>query len=100
MTKFSYKLYRQGIDVLLAISDADIVGKTFEEGDIKVTVHEDFYSDKVCGEDKVLELVKSSTIVNAIGEQIVGLLVNERFIDNSHVLIISGIPHAQIITIQ
>lgn len=98
--KFSYKLYRQGTDVLLAISDSAIVGKTFEEGDIAITVTEDFYADKGCDDDTAVDLVKSSTIVNAVGEDIVSLLLREKFIDKSHVLVISGVPHAQIIAVQ
>jgi hypothetical protein len=97
--KFSYRLYREGGDVLLAISDSSIIGKTFEEGDVTITVGE-FYQDKTCDSSGAVDLVKSSTIVNAIGKDIVSLLIAEKYIDKDSVLIVSGVPHAQIITVQ
>ncbi len=100
MTKFSYKLHRQGTDVLLAISDSAIVGKTFEDGEISVTISEDFYADSRCDDKKAIDLVKSSTIVNAIGNQIVNLLIREKFIDKTNILVISGVPHAQIVAMN
>lgn len=98
--QFSYRLYKQGSDVLLAISDSALVGEAFEEGEITLTVSKDFYAGESCNDDKAVELVKSSTIVNAVGQQIVDLLVREKFIDRASVLIVSGVPHAQIIAMN
>ena len=100
MTEFSYRLYKQGSEVLLAISDAEILGKIFSEGEIELSVSEDFYAGKTCSSKQAIDLIKSSTIVNAVGERIVDLLVSEEFIDKNRILSVSGVPHAQIIKLQ
>ena len=97
---FSYKIFRQNDDILLAISDSDIIGKTFKEDEVEIKVTEDFYSDKLCNDTEAKDLIKNSTIINAIGENIINLLLKENMIDEEKILRISGVPHAQIIAIK
>ena len=100
MPDFSYRLYRQDSDVLLAISDSDIVGETFSEGDLEISVHKEFYHEHACDSSKALDLVKSSTIINAVGKKIISMLIEGKFVEDSNILIISGVPHAQIVVVQ
>ncbi|MBI5072837.1 DUF424 family protein, partial [Candidatus Woesearchaeota archaeon] len=62
--KFSYKIFEQGSDKLLAIADSDLLDKTFSK-EIELTISKSFYHDDFCDEAKVLELVDDATIVNA-----------------------------------
>jgi hypothetical protein len=97
---FSYKIFKQGDDILLAISDSNIIGKTLREKELEIRINEDFYSEKICNDKEASVLIKNATIVNAIGEDIINLLLNEKFIEKENILKIGGVPHAQIITIK
>ncbi len=98
--EFSYRIFREGTNVLLAVSDLSIIGKTFEEGDLQIEVSEEFYHGKECSKGTVLKLIKDATIVNAVGNRIIELMVKEKIVDKDIILIINGVPHAQIIKIK
>ncbi len=98
--KFDYKLYIMQGEKMLAISDSSIIGKTFRGDEIEINISKDFYSEKKCSEKEALSLIRKSTIVNAIGKEIVSLLVKENLVDGDNVLYIEGIPHAQIVVIK
>ena len=98
---FSYKVFRQGEDVLLAVSDSDLLGKTLNENDLAVRVDEGFYSEKSSdNEEEIAELMANATIVNAIGEKTISLMIKRKFIDQENILRIEGVPHAQVIKLR
>ena len=97
---FSYKIFRQGNDILLAISDPDIIGKKLQKDDIEIEVSEAFYSGESCDEAAAIELIQKATIVNAIGKDVIDLMLKNRFIEKDKIMEIEGVPHAQIITIR
>lgn len=83
--------------MLLAICDADLLGKTFREGDIVLAVREEFYKGLKVDTDEAVNLISQSTIVNMVGENIVGRAIERGFVHPQAVLKVSGIPHAQIV---
>lgn len=97
--KFSYRLHKSGSENILAIADADIVGKKFEEGNFIIEVAEDFYSGRVCTEKDVPSLVESASIINAVGKEAVGMLISSGMVDKNMVLDIGGIFHAQVVKV-
>ncbi len=100
MPKFAYKIFNNGSDTLLAVSDADIVGRKLVSEGMEVTVSDDFYSGSQCDENRILELVQNASIVNAIGREIIDLLVKNGFVSRENILLIGEVPHAQIISIK
>ena len=98
--KFSYKVFRTGNDVLLAIADAAIIGKTYSEGELQLEVKKEFYSEKNCGESKVSGLIKDATVINAVGKDIIAVLIKNKTVEEDHILYIKGMPHAQIIALR
>lgn len=97
--EFSYRLHDAGGDRVLAICDAEILGRTFEEGQLRMEVSEEFYSGGRCGEKAVAKLVKSATIVNAVGRNIVDAMVRDNLVEKDRVLRIQGVPHAQAVSL-
>ncbi|MBI3190444.1 DUF424 family protein [archaeon] len=97
MDKFCYKIFNCGNDVMLAIADSDIVGKKFEEREIEIFVSKDFYCEKECDNKEALRLFKKSTIINAVGKGIIGAMIKEDIIKKTSVIVIDGVPHAQVI---
>lgn len=92
--QFSYRLYGSGGDRMLAICDAEIAGRSFEEKELRIEVSE-FYSGSACDEKSAVRLMKSATIVNAVGRNIVSIMIKNSLVDEGMVLYIQGVPHAQ-----
>ena len=97
---FCYRLFHYESDVLLAICDSSVLGKTFEEGDLHISVTGTFYHEKTCDEKAAVRLFKSATIINAVGRDIISLLAEHGYVEEENVLSIKGIPHAQVVTIS
>jgi len=76
-----------------------VLGKTFEEGDLQISVTGTFYHEKTCDAKSAKRLVRSATIVNAVGKDIVNILLKEKLVDKNNVLTVKGVLHAQMIKI-
>lgn len=98
---FSYNIFRQNSDILLAICDKGILGRTFRGSDIgggiEITVSE-FYKGKTCGAREALKLANSATIINATGNKIIKLFIEKNIVEGSAVLKIGSVTHAQIVS--
>lgn len=95
---FSYKMYEQAGEKLLAVCDEDALGKTFGSGDLEIEVS-DFYRGSICGPTEILKITQKSTIINAVGNEIVKLLIKNKLVDKSSILTIGGVMHAQVVAI-
>ncbi len=95
--KVYVNMRRWGRNILLAICDADLLGKTLREGKIVFEIREEFYKGFKINVDEAVDLIEQSTIVNVVGHNIVKKAMQRGFIHPEAVLMISGVPHAQII---
>ena len=89
-------LGRWGECVLLAICDADLLGKILKQGKISFHIREEFYKGSLVSLEEALDLIQQSTIVNMVGRGIVGTAVKKGLVHPEAVLKIDGVPHAQI----
>ncbi len=85
--------------ILLAVCDADLLGKVLRDDKITFEVNESFYKGPKVSLEEAIELIKKSHIVNMIGKNIVKKAVEEGLVHPEAILEISGIPHAQIVKI-
>ena len=90
-------LKKKGKNVLLAMCDAEILGKTLREGKVVFQVKEDFYKGAKVNVEEALTMVKNCTIVNMIGKNVVSKAIENGYVHPEAVLNIEGIPHAQIV---
>jgi hypothetical protein len=97
--KFSYNIFVVGDDKMLAIADFSILDKTFEEGDCQIAVPRQFYHEKTCDKEEAKKLIRSATIINAVGKNIIDLMVKENAIDQKNILTVKGVPHAQVVSL-
>lgn len=97
--EFCYKVYRVQKDTLLAVCDADIVGRVLDKDGLDIEIKENFYSDEKCGSRKIMWLSREATIINAVGRNIVDLLIKEGLVDGNNVLKVKGVPMAQMVKI-
>ncbi len=96
---FVYKKFQNGTETLLAIADNEIIGKTFSEGILQITVNRDFYCHEMCNEEEALELMRDATSVNAVGAKIIDVMLRKKIVRPEAILTIQGTPHVQIIAV-
>ncbi len=89
------KVYRKGVEVLVAACDEDIVGKTFRSRDLKLQVSEGFYRGERADEEMLVNRLEMATIANLVGEKTLEIAVRRGFIDPGCVIRIGEVPHAQ-----
>ncbi|MGC1119896.1 MAG: DUF424 family protein [Candidatus Methanofastidiosia archaeon] len=91
------RTFKTGTETLVAGCDAEVAGRIFQENDLYLEVKEDFY----CGDCMTLDasgaLLLKATILNLVGEKIVGKAVELGLVDPENVLRIGETVHAQMV---
>ncbi len=91
------KTYEVEGEILLAACDEEIIGKTFNEGNLSIEVKEDFYRGEKTGLENLEDLIKEASIVNLTGNNVVEKAISSGLVDESNIITINGIKHAQIV---
>jgi hypothetical protein len=81
--------------LLVAVCDAGLLGRTFEEGEVSLTVTEEFYGGDERPPEAVRDALARATTANLVGEDAVALAVEAGFVDDDQVLDVDGTRHAQ-----
>jgi hypothetical protein len=90
-------LKKDGRNVLLAICDCELLGRTLREGKIVFHVRDEFYNGRKASVEEAIGMINNSTIVNLVGKCCVEKAIAEGYVHPEAVLKIEGIPHAQIV---
>ena len=90
-------LKKIGQNVLLAICDCELLGKTLREGKIVFQIKDEFYKGKKVTIEEAIGMIDNSTIVNMVGKECVEKAVAEGYVHPEAVMKIEGVPHAQIV---
>ena len=88
---------KSGRNVLLAICDAEILGRTLRDGKIVFCVKEEFYKGARVNVEEAVSMIENSNIVNMVGRNVVKKAIQKGYVHPEAVLNIEGIPHAQIV---
>jgi hypothetical protein len=94
------KIHRIGGEVLLAACDEDLLGRRFEEGALRIEVSESFYGGFKASLDELVEYMGEATIMNLVGKNVVSKAVEAGYVHPEAVIRISGVPHAQVVSIK
>jgi len=81
---------------LVSVCEPDLIGETFENGELSLTVNADFYDGESVGEEAVVESLARCSVANIVGTDAVELAVEHGFVDEENVLDIGGTRHAQL----
>ncbi|MFB6111123.1 MAG: DUF424 domain-containing protein [Halobacteriaceae archaeon] len=81
--------------LLVTVCDRGILGETFEDGDVSLTVTEEFYGGQQVESAVVVERLREASVANIVGTESVGLAIEEGFVDEERVLELDGTRHAQ-----
>jgi hypothetical protein len=90
-------LKKVGRNVLLAICDCELLGRTLRQGKIVFHVKDEFYNGGKVTVEEAVGMIRNSTIVNMVGTKCVEKAIEKGFVHPDAVLHIEGVPHAQII---
>lgn len=91
------KIRRRNQETIVTVCDSELIGKKFEDGDLKLEVDREFYEGKDATVEECLEALKKATIANLVGS-IIEHAVEAGYINSENVLKIEDIPHAQMAT--
>ena len=86
--------------LLVAVCDEDVLGETFESGEVSLTVTEEFYGGEAVDESAVVDSLSRANVANIVGRRAVELAVEEGFIDEANVLEVGSTLHAQLLRMQ
>jgi uncharacterized protein len=90
-------LRKIGENVVLAICDEVLLGRTLKEGKIVFHINDEFYNGGKVSVDEAVNMIKNSTIVNLVGRACVERAIADGYVHPDAVIKIEGVPHAQII---
>ncbi len=93
------KKYDTEGQIIIAVCDKNIIGKKFKEGELVLKLDEGFYRGNEVCETDVKEALACATIANITGEKSIACAVDSGCIDPETILLIDGIPHAQMVRI-
>jgi len=83
--------------LLVSVCDPDVLGETFENGAVSLTVDPDFYDGPEASETEVLDSLARCSTANIVGTEAVALAVEHGFVDEDNVLELDGTRHAQLL---
>jgi hypothetical protein len=83
--------------LLVSVCDPDLLGETFEDGPVSLTVEADFYDGEQAAEEDVIDSLARCAVANIVGTESVAVAVEHGFIDEETVLDIGDTRHAQLL---
>ena len=82
--------------LVLVVTDSELIGKKFEEGELQLDLSVVFYNGEEKNEEEIKKLVEGAYVLHLTGEKTVQLFVKWELVDSKNVLKIDGIVHAEV----
>ena len=83
-------------EVLVVVCDPELIGKKFEQGELRLEIKESFYQGTEASVKECIATLREATIANLVGS-IVGHATKAGIIESANVLRIKNVPHAQLV---
>lgn len=90
------KTYEDKEHFLVAACDRELLGKSLQHGKIIVEISRAFYEGNEVSEIELQVALEKATTANLFGEQTVTCAIKAGIIDPESVIMIAGVPHAQV----
>ena len=91
------KLTRVGRNVVLAICDVELLGRTLRQDKMVFQIRDEFYNGEKTTVEEAVAMINNSNIVNMVGCKCVDMAIQKGYVHPEAVLNIEGVPHAQIL---
>lgn len=88
---------KHGRDTIVAVCDAELLGKTLQGSRVSFKVNERFYGGVQASIEEAIEAIQKSTISNLVGKKIVEAAIAHKIVNESSVIYFGDIPHTQIV---
>ena len=86
---------------VIAICDADLIGKKFVDGNLQLDINDHFYNGSLMTEDEILQLIedyeRDDVSYNIVGEKAVQLCMQANLISPTGIRRISKVPIAMVL---
>ena len=83
--------------LLVVITDKNIAGKKFKEGRIQLDLSSDFYNGEEKDSIEVEHSMKRGYILHLTGKETLALGIKLGLVEERNIIIIQGIPHAEVV---
>ncbi len=81
---------------MVACCDEELMGKTFREGRLRLSLDAGFYGDTLFGLGEALVLIDKADNLNLVGKTVIDAAIEKGIVHPEAVIVISGIPHVQV----
>ena len=81
---------------MINICDADLIGKTLNEGKLKMHISRDYFGGQMVDGAEALRLMEESSIINLAGHKAVGIALSNKLGAENAVRVIEGVPFLMI----
>ena len=81
--------------LLVSVCDDDALGETYEDGEVSLTVTEEFYGGDPATEAETLDSLSRAAVANVVGVRAVELSIEAGYVEEANVLEVDGTRHAQ-----
>ncbi|SEA23102.1 hypothetical protein SAMN04488065_2362 [Haloplanus vescus] len=83
--------------LLVAVCDEECLGETYDDGDVSLTVTEEFYGGEESDADEVVDSLTRASVANLVGEECVTVAIEAGLVDEERVLDLGEALHAQLL---
>lgn len=84
--------------LILVITDKEILGKVFEEGKLQLDLSKEFYQGEEMSKEEVVALLEQAQHIHLTGKESVKLGIEQRFVEKKRILVVQGVPHAEVVS--
>jgi uncharacterized protein len=81
---------------LVNVCDAELIGRTLSEGNLKMHISKDFFAGELVEEQEALKIIKQSAMVSLAGERAVNIALANKLGSPQAVREIEGVPFLMI----
>jgi uncharacterized protein len=86
---------------VVAICDSELIGKTFEQGNLQLEVKESFFKGEEVSKEELTEIIKDMSTedatFNIVGKESIKLALSEGLIHKEGIKTIQGVPYALVL---
>jgi hypothetical protein len=90
------KTYTTEKGSMVACCDEGLIGKTFREGRLRLSLETGFYGNSLTPLAEAIVVLETADILNLVGPEIVAAAVERGLVHPQAVIRIGGVPHAQV----
>ena len=78
--------------IIINICDIELLGKEINKGDFVIDISKNYFLEEEIDEHEAIILLKSSSVLNLVGDRIVNLALKLRLAKENSVKVIENIP--------